>query len=347
MLLVKRSILFGLLLSALAASGNAQDASGDELRSLDGQVQEIKSDVLNIASELNILEERLLYPSNTQISRSLSLWTTAKTFASTPYRNRDNGELATHHIYSFKELEALQKGGVQRIYTGNIATGDHKLSVTMMGKLTNGNDFDATTAFQSKGVKPKAARHHAGRPGVWKERNPDRRLVNHGSSTVLLDRAPAVLPGGESGPWRRAEGFVFRRGALLCTPGLLLRGAGATRHRSQSSTTTLTSRNSTRCSTISTMQSFRLATSSCATACIIAPGRAIKAVLEGAVDEEVRNDAAYRLARIHFQKEPAGRRIRAPWTASTAKFRKRFAMTSNSCGQISISHRTGRGRSPS
>ncbi len=31
-------------------------------------------------------------------------------------------------------------------------------------------------------------------------------------------------------------------------------------------------------------------------------GRAIKAVLEGAVDEAVRNDAAYRLARIHFQK---------------------------------------------
>ncbi len=31
-------------------------------------------------------------------------------------------------------------------------------------------------------------------------------------------------------------------------------------------------------------------------------GRAIKAVLEGAVDEAVRNEAAYRLARIHFQK---------------------------------------------
>ena len=32
-------------------------------------------------------------------------------------------------------------------------------------------------------------------------------------------------------------------------------------------------------------------------------GRAITAVLEGAVDERVRNDAAYRLARIHFQKQ--------------------------------------------
>lgn len=31
-------------------------------------------------------------------------------------------------------------------------------------------------------------------------------------------------------------------------------------------------------------------------------GRAIKAVLEGAVDESVRNEAAFRLARIHFQK---------------------------------------------
>ncbi len=32
-------------------------------------------------------------------------------------------------------------------------------------------------------------------------------------------------------------------------------------------------------------------------------GRAIRAVLEGAVDEEVRNEAAFRLARIHFQKD--------------------------------------------
>src|SRR5436190_2597485 len=32
-------------------------------------------------------------------------------------------------------------------------------------------------------------------------------------------------------------------------------------------------------------------------------GRAIKAVLEGTVDEAVRNEAAFRLARIHFQKD--------------------------------------------
>ena len=40
-------------------------------------------------------------------------------------------------------------------------------------------------------------------------------------------------------------------------------------------------------------------------------GRAIRAVLEGAVDEIVRNDAAYRLARIHFQKGQMDDALRA------------------------------------
>ncbi len=40
-------------------------------------------------------------------------------------------------------------------------------------------------------------------------------------------------------------------------------------------------------------------------------GRAIRAVLEGAVDEAVRNDAAFRLARIHFQKNQMAEAIRA------------------------------------
>jgi hypothetical protein len=40
-------------------------------------------------------------------------------------------------------------------------------------------------------------------------------------------------------------------------------------------------------------------------------GRAIKAVLEGAVDEEVRNEAAFRLARIHYQKDQASDALRA------------------------------------
>ena len=151
-----RKFFTSLLLCVSVVSLNAQELSGNEMRSLDGQVQEIKSDVLNIASELSILEERLLYPSNTQIAVFVSI-DKDEDFRLDAIQLEINGELATHHIYSFNELEALQKGGVQRIYTGNIPTGDHQLSITMMGKLKSGEDFTESDSFAfAKGIKPKA-----------------------------------------------------------------------------------------------------------------------------------------------------------------------------------------------
>jgi hypothetical protein len=152
---IRKAIPVLLVLAPVASTG-AQDLSRAELRSLDGQVQEIKSDVLNIASELNNLEERLLYPSNTQMSVFVEI-APEEEFRLDAVQITINGELATHHIYSFKELEALQKGGVQRIYTGNITTGEHQIDVVVSGKLKSGKDFSESGSFTfAKGIKPKA-----------------------------------------------------------------------------------------------------------------------------------------------------------------------------------------------
>ena len=154
----RRSVIAPLLLlSCLSASpAGAQEISGDETRSLDGQVQEIKSDVLDIASELGNLEERLLYPSHTQIALFVAM-AENESFRLDAVQIEINGEMATHHIYSFQELEALRKGGVQKVYTGNIVTGDHELRVTMLGKLDNGKDFSKSESFSfNKNVKPKS-----------------------------------------------------------------------------------------------------------------------------------------------------------------------------------------------
>ena len=161
---IRKAMLVMLVLGPVALAG-AQDLSGADMRSLDGQVQEIKSDVLSIASELNNLEERLLYPSNTQVSIFVAL-APDESFRLDAVQLTIDGELATHHIYSFKELEALQKGGVQRIYTGNVPTGNHQISVTFNGKLKNGNDFSESGDFSfSKGVKPKALGVTLAQPG--------------------------------------------------------------------------------------------------------------------------------------------------------------------------------------
>lgn len=144
-------LLLGLF--ACAAAG-ANDLSRQQMQGLDEQVQEIKSEVLEIAAELSLLEERLLYPSNTQLALFVAL-AEARAFRLDSLQLRINGELVTHHIYSAKELEALEKGGVQRIFTGNVPSGEHQLEVTVAGK-SGGRDFSEVGNFSfSKGVEPR------------------------------------------------------------------------------------------------------------------------------------------------------------------------------------------------
>jgi len=158
----RRVLIFALSLGigiSVASAGGAAAESGPRtsasMLSLDEQVQEVKSDLLAIAAELSNLEERLLYPSNTQISVFVSI-EEGHEVALDSARVSIDGEVVAQHIYSFKELEALQKGGVQRIYTGNIQTGEHRIEVAIAGKRGGGKDFDAVETFVfDKAVDPK------------------------------------------------------------------------------------------------------------------------------------------------------------------------------------------------
>lgn len=133
----------------------AQDVSREQVKGLDEQVQEIKTDALAIAAELNRLEEKLLYPSDTQLAIFVSLADDEK-FRLDAVDVALNGQAVAHHLYTFKELEALQKGGVQRLYVGNVRTGEHELHVTFIGKSPGGSDFQRQENFKvSKAIGPK------------------------------------------------------------------------------------------------------------------------------------------------------------------------------------------------
>ena len=136
-------------------SQQEQQNDKQQMRGLDEQIQEIKSDVLRITAELSRLEEKLLYPSGTQVAIFIAL-AKGDPMRLDAVRLQIDGQLAAHYIYSFKELEALRKGGVQRIYVGNVATGEHQLEVLVDGKLEGGADFSRTQQFAfRKEVKPK------------------------------------------------------------------------------------------------------------------------------------------------------------------------------------------------
>ncbi|PKN11688.1 MAG: hypothetical protein CVU69_11060 [Deltaproteobacteria bacterium HGW-Deltaproteobacteria-4] len=144
----------------------AEEVSREQIKGLDEQVQEIKTDVLGIAAQLSLLEEKLLYPSTTQVSVFVSLESNEK-FRLDAMEIQLGGAPVTHHLYTFKELEALQKGGVQRIYTGNIKSGEHELQIILTGKTAGGADLRRSESFKfSKDVGPKMIEIHLAGPGA-------------------------------------------------------------------------------------------------------------------------------------------------------------------------------------
>ncbi len=151
---VLRVIFLGISMLLLTLSGFAEEVSKEQIKGLDEQVQEIKTDVLGIAAELSLLEEKLLYPSHTQVAVFLSL-AEKEDFRLDSIEIRMDDKPVAHHLYSFKELEALRKGGVQRIHTDNIRTGEHDLQVILLGKTRGGADFTRMENFLiQKGVGP-------------------------------------------------------------------------------------------------------------------------------------------------------------------------------------------------
>jgi hypothetical protein len=150
-----RAVVLAVVLCLAAAPVSAQQDDRQQMRGLDEQIQEIKSDVLDIAKELSLLEETLLYPSGTQVAVFVSL-AEGDAMRLDAVRIQIDGRLVAHYIYSAKELEALRKGGVQRVYVGNVATGEHRLEVQVDGKGEGGADFSTTEQFVvRKDVEPK------------------------------------------------------------------------------------------------------------------------------------------------------------------------------------------------
>src|SRR6201981_1747127 len=107
-------IVMSVLLCFGARTSPADESARAQMKGLDEQVQEVKSDVLSIAAELNQLEEKLLYPSGTQVAVFVAL-AKGDQMRLDAVRLQIDGQLVAHYIYSSKELEALRKGGVQRI----------------------------------------------------------------------------------------------------------------------------------------------------------------------------------------------------------------------------------------
>jgi len=152
------------VMQLISFSAYTADVTKEQIKGLDEQVQDIKNDVIDLTAGLLQLEEKLLFPSNSQFALFVSLADPEGLRLDAIQIKLENKVLA-HHLYTFRELEAMQKGGVQKIYTGNIKTGEHKLVISYSAKETIGGVMKRSANYTlKKGVGPKFVEIKIGGP---------------------------------------------------------------------------------------------------------------------------------------------------------------------------------------
>ncbi len=126
-----------------------------EFKTLDQDVQTLKKDVLDLNRELFVLEEELLYPADTQVAVFVSMDVGTFFGLDTVTLKVDNKDVA-NYLYTTRETQALLKGGVQRVYVGNLKAGEHELVAFFTGKGPNQRDYKRGTTLKfTKGIGAK------------------------------------------------------------------------------------------------------------------------------------------------------------------------------------------------
>lgn len=141
---------------AAAASTPAPAGAPVDTRALDEEIQAIKKDVVDLNRDLFVLEEELLFPANTQVAVFLSM-DVGEFFALDTVELRIDDKQVSKYLYTPREAEALLKGGVQRLYLGNLRVGAHELVALFTGKGPHGQDY--TRGAQLKFEKSVGAKY--------------------------------------------------------------------------------------------------------------------------------------------------------------------------------------------
>ena len=129
-----------LVTGGVLAATQSDSNLDDEFKSLDGRVQTLKKEVLEINRDLYVLEEELLFPANTQIAVFVSV-DVGDFFDLDSVQLKLDDKIVANYLYTKREVDALHRGGVQQLYLGNVTSGEHELIALFVGKGPNGRDY--------------------------------------------------------------------------------------------------------------------------------------------------------------------------------------------------------------
>lgn len=135
-----------MVISPNVFAANTGDSS-KRVRTLDTKVQDLKKEVKSLNRDLFILEEELLFPSSTQLAVFVSV-DVGNFFRLDSIQLKIDNKIVANHLYTKRELGALSRGGVQRLYLGNVKSGEHELVAVFSGPGPNNRDYRRGTTLK-------------------------------------------------------------------------------------------------------------------------------------------------------------------------------------------------------
>jgi hypothetical protein len=123
-----------------ASADTPAETPAPDTKGLDQEVQSLKKDVVDLNRDLFVLEEELLFPANTQVAVFLSM-DVGDFFALDSVQLKIDQKEVINYLYTPREVEALLRGGVHRLYLGNLKVGKHELVAFFSGKGPNDRDY--------------------------------------------------------------------------------------------------------------------------------------------------------------------------------------------------------------
>lgn len=142
-------LVVAMICGVARAQSPATDAPAVDTRGLDEEIQTLKKEAVDLNRELFMLEEELLFPANTQVAVFISM-DVGEFFALDSVQLKIDQKEVANYLYTPREAEALVKGGVHRLYLGNLKVGEHELVAFFSGKGPNDRDYrrGATVKFE-------------------------------------------------------------------------------------------------------------------------------------------------------------------------------------------------------
>jgi hypothetical protein len=132
--------------TAVPRATNEASGANSQQRALNEQVQDIKKQALELNRDLFNLEEELLFPANTQVAVFVSM-DVGEFFQLDAVQIKLDDKVVANYLYTERQVDALHRGGVQRLYVGNVKGGKHEIVAVFTGRGPHDRDYRRGATF--------------------------------------------------------------------------------------------------------------------------------------------------------------------------------------------------------